>query len=186
MKRVGTTGRASHSIQAWARGVLCIVALALIPVVTLAGQAATPVVHPQANATLLKAAQEFSLTSLRGAIGEGADVNCRDADGLTPLLKVLSQPAGSGTPGRGDCLALLLKSGAQVNAKDGQGRTPLIYAVRAGDLASVKLLVEAGAGITLRDGSHKTALLHAAECGQREILIYLGQSLKAQQRQSAW
>ena len=62
----------------------------------------------------------------------------------------------------------------------------MIYATRAGDLETVQLLVKAGAYIKLRDGRHKTAVLYAAEGGHREILIYLGQTLKVLYGQSAW
>ena len=170
---------------AWGCGIVAALGLALCT--AEAGEKAPPSpVQQQANAKLLQAAQEGNAASVTTALAEGAEVNCRGAKGLTPLLQVLSGPTGTTNGNRRDCVALLLKNGAEVNATDAQGRTPLIYAVQAGDLETVRLLVDAGAFITLRDRSHKTALLHAAEGGQRQILIYLGQTLKTQQKQSAW
>jgi ankyrin repeat protein len=135
---------------------------------------------------LLQAARQGDLLLVKAAIAEGANVNCRGTNGLTPLLQTISGPTAPFEAGRRQCVAFLLERGAEVDAKDSDGRTALIYATRAGDLETVRLLVKAGAFIKMRDGFHKTAVLYAAEGGHRGILIYFGQTLKVQQGQSAW
>lgn len=123
---------------------------------------------------------------MKAAIAEGANVNGRGANGLTPLLQTLSGATAPIAASRRQCLAFLLERGAEVDAKDSDGRTTLIYATRAGDLETVRLLATAGAFIIMRDRFHKTAQLYAAEDSHREILIYLGQTLRVQQKASAW
>ncbi len=138
-----------------------------------------------AEARLLEAARQGDLLAVKAAVAEGARLDCRSTDGLTPLLETVSRVVGKPLDNqRRDCLAFLLEQGADVNAKDPDKRTALIHATRAGDLDTVRLLVQARAFIVDRDRFHKTALLYAAE-GHREILKYLGDTLKAQ-RGVAW
>ena len=146
-----------------------------------------PSLLPQGAAgKLLQAARQGDLLLVKAAIAEGANVNCRGTNGLTPLLQTLSGATAPCEAGRRQCVAFLLERGAEVDALDRDGRTALIYATRAGDLETVRLLVEAGAYIKRRDGFHKTAVLYAADGGHRDILMYMGQTLKVQQKQSAW
>ena len=76
-------------------------------------------------------------------------------------------------------------AGAEVDATDADKRAALAYATRTGDLETVKLLVESGAFIGLIDRFYKTPMLYAAEGRHREILFYLGGTLKAQNK-AAW
>ncbi len=140
----------------------------------------------EADAKVLQAAQQGSATLAQAALAEGANLNCEGTNGLTPLLQALCGASAPVDTGRRECVAFLLAHGAHVDAQDNDKRTALIYATRAGDLETVQLLVNAGAFIKHRDRFHKTATLYAAETGRREILIYLGQTLKVQQKQSAW
>ncbi len=174
-----TRSRASSFI----RGVLAVLAIVL----SGSGWAAEGLSTEMARAatgTLMEGARQGDLLVLKAAIAEGAEVNFRGTNGLTPLLQTL---AGSTKPldsGRRECIVFLLGRGANVDAKDPDGRTALIHATRAGDFETVRLLVEAHAFILERDRFHKTALLYAAE-GHREILNYLGRTLKAEQG-AAW
>jgi len=173
-----------RELSAWIRGGLA----ALVMALTGPGwgaQPLTPSLPAQvAIGKLLPAAQQGDLLLVKAAIGEGANVNSRGTNGLTPLLQTISAATAPFEAGRRQCVAFLLESGAEVDARDRDGRTALIYATRAGDLETVRLLVEAGAYIAMRDRLHKTALLYAAE-GHREILVYLGNTLKVQ-RGAAW
>ena len=135
---------------------------------------------------LLQAARQGDLLLVKTSIAEGANVNCRGTNGLTPLLQTVSGATAPFEAGRRQCVAFLLEHGAEVDAKDSDGRTALIHATRAGDLETVRLLAKSGAFIKRRDGFHKTAQLYAAEGGHREILMYLGQTLKVLYGQSAW
>jgi ankyrin repeat protein len=154
--------------------------------VTMAGAESIPSTpeRQQADRRLWLAVQEGNVSLAEAAIAEGANVNGRGTNGLSLLLQSVSGTSAPGDTNRRQCLAVLLQHGAEVDAKDSHGRTALIYATRAGDLETVRLLVEAGAYIVTRDRFHKTALLYAAE-GHREILIYLGKTLKVQ-RGAAW
>lgn len=129
---------------------------------------------------LLAAVHQGKLDLVKAAIADGADVNCRGTNGLTPLLQTVAGAPGPFEPERRQCAALLLERGAEVDAKDNNQQTALIHATRAGDLETVSMLVKAGAVIERRDRFHKTALLHAAAGGHREILICLGNALKVQ------
>lgn len=186
MRPESNLGRGRRELSAWIRGSLA----ALVMAGTVSGWAAQPLTPslPAQGAVgkLWPAVQQGDLLQLKTAIAEGANVNYRGTNGLTPLLQTLSGATAPLEAERRQCVAFLLERGAEVDAKDSNRRTALIYATRAGDLETVQLLVKADAFIKMRDGFHKTATLYATEGGHREILIYLGQTLKVQQGQSAW
>jgi len=187
VKHEGNVGRGRQRAQAWGPRVPVLLVLALAWATTAAGENFSPTVaHREADARLMQAAQQGDLSLAEAAIAEGANVNCRGTNGVSPLLEALSGATAPINAGRRQCLAFLLKNGAEVDGKDSDGRTALIYAARAGDLETVQLLVEGGAIIKRRDRFHKTAVLYAAEGGRREILIYLGQTLKVQTGQAGW
>ena len=78
---------------------------------------------------------------IRVLISEGAEVNARDTDDLTPLMYA----ARYSTP---EIVQLLLEKGAEVNARTTGGMTPLMYAAINinGKSAEIKqLLIDAGA-----------------------------------------
>jgi ankyrin repeat protein len=160
-----------HGLKAWGVGGL----LALVLAGAIAGAAELPALPAQreADTRLLQAVQQGNLSLVKAAIVEGANVNCRNTNGLSPLLQTLSGAAAPIAPSRRECLAFLLERGALVDARDNDQRTALVYATRAGDLESVQLLVEAGSWVMLRDRFHKTALLYAADGHHRDIVAYL-------------
>ena len=77
----------------------------------------------------------------------GADVNARDADGVTPLMWAGFQ---NETP---DIFRLLLDAGADVRARDSRGRTPLMWAAwgKKGTTEILGLLLDAGADVHALD-----------------------------------
>lgn len=129
---------------------------------------------------LVAAVHQGKLDLVKAAIAEGADVNCRGTNGLTPLLQTVSAATAPFEPERRHCVAFLVEQGAEVNAMDSNRRTALMHATRAGDLETVRMLVDGGAAVKRRDRFHKTAILYAAEGGHRGILLYLGGALKVQ------
>ena len=78
---------------------------------------------------------------IRVLISEGADVNAKKLNGLTPMMRaVMIQAVGHPPPS--EIVTLLIEAGADVNAKDIRGETPLS---RATDPEIKKLLKAAGA-----------------------------------------
>ena len=81
---------------------------------------------------------------------KGADVNWRDFDGNTILMKI----AGIRDA---DKLKRILDAGAKVNVKNNQGKTALM---NAADADSLTLLLASGAEIDARDNDGQTALYY--------------------------
>jgi uncharacterized protein len=162
-----------HGLKVWRKGMGGL--LALVLVCAAAGAADLPAPPPQreADTRLLQAAQQGDLALVKTAIAEGANVNYRSTNGLSPLLQTLSGASAPMDSSRRECLAFLLERGAQIDTRDNDRRTALIYAARAGDLETVRLLVEASAFLKIRDRFNKTALLYAAEGHHRDIVAYL-------------
>jgi uncharacterized protein len=92
--------------------------------------------------------------AVRELILHRADVNARNNDGVSPLIKTTS-----------DVIAqMLLDARADKNATDSRGRTPLMHAAADGDLAKVRVLLRASADVKMKDATGATAL-SAAESG---------------------
>ncbi len=117
----------------------------------------------------IQAALYFSSSSMPDAltylVGRGADVNCADADSLTPLMFCRSHP---------EAALLLMAHGAKVNARAFDGTTPLMMASKGvGDpsgAATVRALLVHGADRTLRDRKGRTALMLATDPAVRQAL----------------
>lgn len=90
----------------------------------------------------IEAAVLGELETLRMMLNNGADVDTRNAAGMTPLM-------GAAAGGHDNILTALLIRGADINAVDEQGQTALTYAVTHRHLESVRLLLDQGADINL-------------------------------------
>jgi hypothetical protein len=97
---------------------------------------------------------------------EGANVNTRDEDGLTPLHYAASR-------GYVEVARLLLENGADVNAKNEHGITPLHVAASEGHAEVVRLLLEHGADANARDEDGLTPLHNAAANGHLDVVKLL-------------
>jgi len=173
MRFDGNSRWCRRGLKASGDGLAGLLALMLVCAAASAANLPATLPPPAADTRLLQAAQQGNLSLVKAAIAEGANVNCRNTNGLSPLLQTLSGAAAPIDPSRRECLVFLLERGAQVDARDNDRRVALIYATRAGDLETVRLLVEAGAFVELRDRFHKTALLYAAAAHHRDIVAYL-------------
>lgn len=89
---------------------------------------------------------------------KGANVNCRDSLGKTPLILAAQESEHSITT---KLLARITLYGADVNACDKNGCTALMAVARRGDAKSASLLLKKGAGVNLRDNEGQTALMRA-------------------------
>lgn len=80
----------------------------------------------KANTLLLLSLLDGDVGFVRVLLENGADVSASDADGLTPLVFVVS------LYGNADVARVLLGNGADVNASDSNGRTSLMRALEGG------------------------------------------------------
>ena len=100
-----------------------------------------------------------SVFDVRRLLSEGADVNGKDEDGVTPLMRAASA-------GRGDMVALMLASGADVQAKTSGGVSALMMASLGGYIEAITPLLAAKSDVNTRDNQGRTALMAAASSGE--------------------
>ena len=154
---------------------------------------------PGAQAPDLEDVVVMGKTSEAQKLLAGADVNVKDKDGVTLLMRAASA-------GRADMVQLLLAKGARSDAKtnggvdalmmacvggyadaarsliaakadvratDNQGRTALMAAASSGSGIAMEALLKAGADVAAKDASGGTALTYAAAEGQADAAILL-------------
>ena len=106
-------------------------------------------------------------------LDSGAEINCRQADGGTPLASCIAYYGGQ------DLVDFLIKAGADVNAvapeKSNYGSwlnafTPLISAVYREQSNNVEVLLLSGADPDLHDSDFYTPLFYAVELGSMEMV----------------
>jgi uncharacterized protein len=102
------------------------------------------------------------VTTVRLLLDSGADVEARDEEGDTPLVRAASY-------GQTETFNLLLERGGKINVRDKRGMTPLIAAACACAVATMnstydimKILLEKGANVNARTRDGTTALMMAA------------------------
>lgn len=95
---------------------------------------------------IMTAAKSGSVEAVRALIEHGADVNALEArQGQTALMWAVG-----GRDTYPEVVRLLLAHGGDVKVRANGGFTPLLFAVRQGDLESVRALVDAGADVNDR------------------------------------
>ena len=100
------------------------------------------------------------------------DVNARNEDRVTPLLRTASGPVYLETdrPDLEHRARILIGAGAEVDAKNAAGQTALIVACREFDVESIgliRVLLEADADPTVKDKSGRDAIWHLEGHTQR-------------------
>ncbi len=103
------------------------------------------------------------LTWMQFLIAKGANVNVRDARGVTPLVIACNLNFVEG-------VELLIKSGARVDESNNSGETPLITSVHNRNLPLIRLLLQAGADPDRADNSGRSAREYAKLGGYTNIL----------------
>jgi ankyrin repeat protein len=94
---------------------------------------------PEGETSLMTAARTGGLEVVKLLLERGADVNAREQwKGQTALMWAAAQKHGG-------VAEILIAHGADVTARSRAGFTPLLFALRAGDAASVSALLAAGA-----------------------------------------
>ncbi len=99
-------------------------------------------------------------------IERGANVNAKDKDDCTPLMK-------SAMKGLIEIVRLLIEKGADVNAKDKDEWTSLIFAAGGDHIEIAKLLIEKGADVNAKTKKGNTALSYAVSQGHSELARFL-------------
>jgi ankyrin repeat protein len=116
---------------------------------------------------LLEATIIGDIQKIKDLLSNGAEVDIRDKNGMTPLLLAARK-------GNREIVKLLLAHGADVNAQDYYlAWTPLILASALGHKEVVKLLLEYGADVDIKDQNGMTALKYAIKNGYKEIVALL-------------
>ena len=91
------------------------------------------------------------------AIKGGADVNERDDDGKTPLMRA------AGDNNDPEVSRILIQAGAEVDARDNDGFTPLMEVAQNRNNPEVlNVLIQAGADVNAKAGNGRTPLMIAA------------------------
>lgn len=92
----------------------------------------------QRNLELIGSVDKNDSAGISKLLADGADVNARDREGMTPLMH-------AALLGNQDLVDLLLSKGAKVNLADNFGVTALMQAAWAGHSQIVQALISAGA-----------------------------------------
>lgn len=103
---------------------------------------------------------------------KGANVNARDARGVTPLWTAVNLGFVEGAEA-------LIKAGARVDESNNTGETPLISAVHRRDTALARILLKAGANPDRPDNSGRSARDYAALDKGSPILNEIENAAKA-------
>jgi len=116
---------------------------------------------------LIETAKSGETTLVQQLVEDGADVNCRDKTGQTPLHHACYF-------GHFDIVKHLVENGANVNIEVPERLlTPLHAATMNGDIKIVKYLVDNGANINAKDDEGGTPLIAACWIGKRDVVEYL-------------
>ena len=101
--------------------------------------------------TIWTAVKTGNLEALKRHLANGADVNARGKEGITPLgLAALT--------GRIGIMDFLLSKGAEINARTEDGSTVLHWAAVVGRVGVVKFLLDKGANVNARNKDKETPL----------------------------
>jgi ankyrin repeat protein len=96
------------------------------------------------NQKLLDYSWSGDLKGVKECLENGADVNCKDKWGQTPLME-------SSYYGYLEIVKVLIENGVDVNCKNDNGDTPLMNSSHMNHLEIVKVLIENGADWNIKD-----------------------------------
>jgi hypothetical protein len=154
---------------------------------------------PRPTLSLHDAAERGDVEQVRAHLHWGCDLNAGDAEGETPLHRVLvedpeisrawtsrilggilgrdpeEEPPGYArlAAAHAEILSMLLERGAKLDVRDAHGHTPLFVAVANKHPDAATRLLERGANPNLAAGNGSTPLLSAVTCGAFELVELL-------------
>jgi hypothetical protein len=112
---------------------------------------------------LINAAKQGDLPHVEALLADGADVNARNGDGVTPLMAA-SQERNF------EVVQSLLTKGVEVNARANDGQTALFKAAsQRNNEDVVDALINKGADVNARTNGGGTVLMAASELGQQDV-----------------
>lgn len=111
-----------------------------------------------ADLALLDAAHRGDAEAVRAALADGADLETRDTDGRTPLLRAAfaDHVAVAG---------VLVAAGADVNAQDSREDSPWLVTGVTGSVAMMRALLPGGPDVTLTNRFGGVSVIPASERG---------------------
>lgn len=112
------------------------------------------------------------LTWINFLTSKGANVNVRDARGVTPLWTAVNLGFAEGAEA-------LIRAGARVDDSNNTGETPLISAVHRRDTALARILLKAGANPDRPDNSGRSARDYATADKGSPILSEIESAARA-------
>ena len=101
--------------------------------------------------------------SVEEAIKNGTNVNAKDNDGWTALMRAAWED-------HAEVVEVLLKHGADVNAKNNKGMTALMWAAQRGYADVAEVLLKHGANVSTKDNNGNTAMKLANNVEVRKLL----------------
>ena len=118
------------------------------------------------NEKLLNAAFCNECARVRALINDGANVNCTNEYGWTPLHCAVFRNCLA-------CTKLLLEHNADIDKRTGNGSTAAHVAASRGHLTILKCLLDNGASVTITDASGWLPLHLACYSGHPQAALYL-------------
>ena len=126
------------------------------------------------NAALCDAADLYEVERIRSLLGDGADVNTADQNGMTPLHFAANYDYSEESDRIGETITLLLEAGADVNLVNEDGWTPMHYAVfRMIDCNLQERLIGAGADLLIRNKEGQMPIHIPLEFGRTNDVRFL-------------
>ena len=130
---------------------------------TLLASLSAPVNGASPDGRLRTAAERGTAAEVRALIGQGADIEARDAAGATPLLIATHR-------NNVDAARALIDAGADVNAKDNINDSPYLYAGARGHDEILRMTLAHGADLKSINRYGGTALIPACHHGHVETV----------------
>ena len=112
------------------------------------------------------AAQEGKITEVQTLLERGADINGKDALGITPLYEAVASE-------RTEIVKLLLELGANPNVSEKNGISPLMEAAAGGNSEIIMALLDGGADPNQKDNFGDDAANYAKNQGFDDVVRFL-------------